>query len=245
MINLSVKKRIFFISALLLATVFDANSQATAPAALAPPTNIVHLGATGVVEVQQDTLTVTLRATKDGVDAAAVQAHLKLVLDGALQEGRAVARAGQLSIRSGALGLNPRYGKDSKIVGWQGTADVVLEGRDLVNISQLSGRIQGMNIAALQFGLSEAERALAQAAAQSLAITSFKLKADSITRQFGLTSYTLRDIAVSAGDGNQPRAQMPMPMQMQMRSVESDAPVPLEAGRATLSVSVNGSIQMH
>lgn len=240
MINLK-NSSIIFVYAFLAVSVLDANSQTISPPSSAPSSNIVHLSATGATEVLQDVLTITLRVTKDGMDAATVQAHLKSVLDAALQEGRTDAKAGQLSVRSGAFGLNPRYGKDSKIVGWQGTADVIIGGRDLVKLSKLAGRIQGMNVASVQFGLSPEENSLAQSTAQSLAITNFKSKAESITRQFGFAGYTLRDIVVSAGDGNQPRPQF---MAMQMRSVESDAPVPVEAGRAAVSVSVSGSIQM-
>ena len=232
-----------FASVLLVSIATAANSQAVAPQA--PPVNQVHMTATGATEVQQDVITITLRATKDGIDAAAVQAHLKSVVDTALQEGRIDAKVGQLSIRSGALGLYPRYGKDSKIVGWQGTGDVILDGRDLIKISKLAGRIQGMNISNVQFGLSPEENNLAQSTAQSMAISNFKGKAESITRQFGFTGYTLRDIVVSTGDGSQPRPQF---MAMQMRGVSgiaSDAPVPVEAGRTAVNVAVSGTIQMH
>jgi uncharacterized protein YggE len=55
-------------------------------------------------------------------------------------------------------------------------------------------------------------------------------------------AYTLREIAVNSNDqGGFPRPRM---MAMEAKTAASDAPVPVEAGRSTVQVTVSGSIQM-
>ena len=94
-----------------------------------PPQNVLQLSATGTVEVQQDLLSMTLSTTRDAADAATVQTQLKTALDAALAEARKNAQPGQLDVRTGNFSLVPRYTRDGKITGWQGTAELVLEGR--------------------------------------------------------------------------------------------------------------------
>ena len=86
-----------------------------------PLRNVVQLAASGAVEVQQDLLTVVLATSRDGNDAGVVQTQLKLALDAALTEARKAAQTGQLDVRTGNFSLYPRYNKDGKIQGWQGT----------------------------------------------------------------------------------------------------------------------------
>ncbi|HVR48394.1 MAG TPA: SIMPL domain-containing protein, partial [Pseudorhodoferax sp.] len=99
------------------------------------PENVVQLSASGVVEVPQDFLSLTLSTTREAPDAAAVQTQLKAAVDAALAEARKTATPGQMEVRSGGFSLYPRHNKDGRISAWQGTAEVVLEGRDFGRIS--------------------------------------------------------------------------------------------------------------
>ena len=97
---------------------------------LPPPQNVLQLSASGQVEVQQDLLSLSLTTTREGSDANAVQSQLKTALDAALAEARKAAQPGQMDVRTGNFSLYPRHGRDGKISGWNGTAELVLEGRD-------------------------------------------------------------------------------------------------------------------
>lgn len=96
----------------------------------AQPENVLQLSASGSVEVPQDLLTMTLSTTREGQDPAVVQGQLKVALDAALTEARKSAQAGQLDVRTGNFSLYPRYSQQGRIGSWQGTAELVLEGRD-------------------------------------------------------------------------------------------------------------------
>ena len=214
-------------------------SQNNAPA---PLQNVVSLSASGAVEVTQDLLAITLNATRDGADAAVVQSQLKTVLDAALAEARKAAQPGQMDVRTGNFSLFPRYDKANKISGWQGTAELVLEGRDFPSIAATGGKIPNMTIANIGFGLSREQRAKVEGEAQTKAIEQFKAQATEIARNFGFSAFTFREVAVNSHDNQEVRPRM-MAM-AKGASMSSDAPIPVEAGKSTVVVNVSGSVQM-
>lgn len=223
----------------VLASTGAAFSQNNAPA---PLQNVVSLSASGAVEVTQDLLAITLNATRDGADAAVVQSQLKTVLDAALAEARKAAQPGQMDVRTGNFSLFPRYDKANKISGWQGTAELVLEGRDFPRIAATGGKIPNMTIANIGFGLSREQRAKVEGEAQTKAIEQFKAQATEIARNFGFSAFTLREVAVNSNDNQEMRPRM-MAM-AKGASMSSDAPIPVEAGKSTVVVNVSGSVQM-
>ncbi len=205
--------------------------------------NVVQLGANGSVEVPQDTLSMVLSTTRDGVDANAVQSQLKTALDVALTEAKKAALAGQMEVRTGGFSLMPRYGRDGKLSSWQGSAELVLEGRDVARISATAGRLQTLTVSNVQFSLSREQRALVEAQAQGMAIARFRSKAEEIAKAFGFTRYTLREVSIHANDqGVSPRMRM---MAADSLSSAASAPLPVEAGKSTVLVTVSGSVQLH
>ena len=114
-----------FIAACTLALAACGSFAQTMPA----PQNVVQLTANGSVEVQQDWLTLSMNSVKEGPDAGSVQTQLKQALDAALTEAKKSAAPSQMDVRTGNFSLYPRYARDGKISNWQGTAELVLEGR--------------------------------------------------------------------------------------------------------------------
>lgn len=205
------------------------------------PQNVLQLSASGSVEVQQDMLSMTLATTRDGADAAVVQSQLKAALDAALAEARKNAQAGQLDVRTGNFSLSPRYTREGKINGWQGSTELVLEGKDFPRITQTAGRITTLSVGNIGFTLSREQRAKVETEAQTLAITAFKQKADELAKGFGFAGYTLREVSVNANQGGPIQPRM---MAAQAKSFSSDSPVPVEAGKTSVVVQVSGSVQL-
>lgn len=206
------------------------------------PQNVAQLSASGTVEVQQDVLAISMNTTRDGTDAGIVQAQLKQALDAALLQARAAMVPGQLDVRTGNFSLYPRYGKDGKINGWQGSTELVLEGKDFSRITTTAGKIQTLTLGNVSFSLSREQRARVEGEAQTQAIERFKARATDIARGFGFSAYTLREVSVSSNDqGPSPRPRM---MAMQAKAEMADAPVSVEAGKSTVIVNINGSVQM-
>lgn len=206
------------------------------------PRNVVQLSASGAVEVQQDLLTMVLSTSRDGTEAGVVQSQLKAALEAALTEVKKAVQPGQLDVRTGNFSLFPRYGKDGKITGWQGSTELTLEGSDFARIASTAGKISTLTMGNVSFGLSRNQRALVEGQAQELAIEQFKTKAGEIAKSFGFASYSLREVSVNASDmGGMPRPRM---VAMEAKMASSDMAVPVEAGKSTVQVTVSGAVQL-
>lgn len=207
-----------------------------------PPQNVLQLSASGTVETQQDVLSLSLSTTREGFDPAAVQSQLKSALEAALAEARKAALPGQLDVRTGNFGLYPRYSQGGKIASWQGTAELILEGRDFPRITQTAGRIQTMTVGGVNFSLSREQRAKVEGDAQAIAIERFKVKAAELARGFGFSGYSLREVAVNSNDqGFVPRPRM---LALEGKAAQADMAVPVEAGKSAVVVTVSGSVQL-
>ena len=198
---------------------------------LPPPQNVLALSAQASAEVTQDLLTIVVSVTREGADAATVQSQLRQVLDTALADARRAVRPGQLDLRTGQFGVYPRYST-------RGTL-----GRDMAAISQLAGRVPGMAVARVGYGLSKEAREKAEAEISAQAIQRFKARAEDYARQFGFGGWGIREVNVGQADA------MPVQQPMFRRAMAAQAPaadesVPVEAGRTTVTVVVNGSVQM-
>lgn len=206
------------------------------------PTERLSLSASATAEVTRDVLGVSFSASRDGTDANTVQAGLKQALDAALAEARKVAKPGQVDVQTGSFSLYPRYDpKTSRISGWQGNAELLVQGRDAAAIAQLTSRITTMTIARVGYSLSREAREKAEADITGQAIASYRAKAQSYAQLFGYGGYTVGEITV-ASDEASPRP--PMAMAMMKAAPMAEAALPTEAGKATVTVNVSGSVQL-
>jgi predicted secreted protein len=209
---------------------------------LPPPQDVLTLAASAAVDVQYDVISMTLSTTREGSDASAVQSQLRQAIDAALTEARKAQRPGQIDVRTGAFSLTPRYGnRGATITGWVGTGEVVLEGRDMAGIAQVAGRLGTVTVARVGYALSRETRERIEADAVAQAITRFRARAGDYAKQFGFSAYTVREVNVGTAD---PVIVQPMMRQRMVANEAADASIPVEAGKATVTVTVNGSVQM-
>lgn len=217
-------------------------AQAQTAVLATPPQNVLSLAASGSIEVPRDWLTIVMSTSRDGPDAAGVQAQLKQALDAALVEARKAAKPGQVEVRTGSFYVGPRYNQRSQIGGWSGSAELILEGRDVATLAQLAGRLQTLTVSRTGFSLSREAREKVEAEVAALAIGRFRAQAEAYAKLFGFAGYGIREVQINQG------SDMPVPMPT-MRVAAAAAPqaeaaLPVEAGKATVTVSVNGSVQM-
>jgi len=214
----------------------------SAQAADAVPAGVVNLSSTASVEVAQDLMSLTLSTTREGNDAASVQAALKQALDAALAEARKVQKPGQIDVQTGNFSLYPRNNAKGQINGWQGSAELRIEGRDMQAIGQLSGRIQTLVISNVSYAISPQQRDTVEAAVTADAIKRFRQRADDVAKQFGYSGYAVREVNVQSDES----AGQPVPM-MRLRAASAamaEAALPVEPGKGRVSVTVNGSVQL-
>jgi len=207
-----------------------------------PPQGVLSLTTSATVEVTKDVLAVTFSTTKDGADANAVQAQLKQALDAALAEAKKAARPGQVDVQTGAFSLFPRYTSKGGITGWQGTAEVIVDGRDMAAIGQLSGRITTMTVARVAYRLSREASQKVEADVVAEAIARYRARAGEYAKQFGYGGYSIREVNVTTTEP--PQGPMPMARaQTAAMSAPGDA-LSVEPGKAQVNASVSGTVQM-
>ncbi len=227
----------------LAAAVSSAGAAAQTPS----PSGVLNLTTSASVEVTRDVLSVVFSTTRDGSDAQAVQAALRQALDAALAEARKIARPGQVEVQTGNFSLYPRYGSprggtQPSIVGWQGTAELQVQGKDTAAIAQLTARVTTMSIARVGHTLSKEAREKVEAEVVARAIADWRAKAQQMSQQFGYTGYTVREVNVAThepGGGPAPMATM-----ARARAMAADESLPTEAGKGEVTATVSGSAQM-
>jgi predicted secreted protein len=183
---------------------------------------------------------VSLSVLREGTDAHSLQTQINTSLESALQIARRDAKPGQMEVRTGQFGMTPRYGRDNKLTGWQGSAELVLEGRDFARITETTGKLQAFSVASISFGLSREQFLAAQAKAQAQAIAQFRSNATEVAKGFGFADYTLGEVRIGA--------ESPAPMMRQRMlaasSMVTETPIAAEGGTSNVTVTVSGSVQL-
>lgn len=213
----------------------------------AATSGVLVLTSSASMEVTRDVLTVVFTVTREGSDAQTVQSGLKQALDAALIEARKIARPGMVEVQTGTFSLHPRYASPVKgaqpvISGWQGTTELIVQGKDAAAIAQLTGRVQTMAIARVGYTLSREARERVEAEVSAQAIARWRAKAALMSQQFGYGGYVVREVNVSTNDSHQPP--MPMLMKSARAAGMADEALPTEAGKGEVSATVSGSAQM-
>lgn len=204
---------------------------------------VLHLSASAQTEVPHDWLVLSLSVQKEGVQAAAVQQQINAVLTAAVVAATPSVKPGKIELSTGGMQVSPRYGRDGKINGWQGSAHLIFQGRDASGIATVAARLPDMSVTSIAWTLSEAQKKEAEMRSQAQAVDSFKSKAQSLAQQFGFASYVMKEVRVTtpdAGNGFQPR----MAMAQMDAPVPSSLPVATVAGTAKVAVNITGSIQL-
>ncbi|MDY7805814.1 SIMPL domain-containing protein [Burkholderia stagnalis] len=206
------------------------------------PSGVLSLSSQASAEVPQDIIHITLFYEQQAKDPGSLTSALNQRADAALAQAKGVSG---VTAHTGAFSVYPSTDRDGKISAWRGRTEIVLESRDFAAASKLAGQLSNlMQIANVEFSLSpEAQRAAEQKLTTE-AIKSFRVRADEAAKAFGYNSYAIRDVNVGGSRNVQPYPRMMAMAAPAMDSAKMSAPIAVEGGKATVSVTVNGSVQM-
>ncbi|KUZ80859.1 hypothetical protein WI36_06685 [Burkholderia ubonensis] len=206
------------------------------------PSGVLSLSSQASAEVPQDIIHITLFYEQQAKDPGSLTSALNQRADAALAQAKAVSG---VAAHTGAFSVYPSTDRDGRISAWRGRTEVVLESRDFAAASKLAGQLSNlMQVANVEFSLSpEAQRAAEQKLTTE-AIKSFRVRADEAAKAFGYNNYSIRDVNVGSGRNVQPYPRMMAMAAAPMDSAKMSAPIAVEGGKATVSVTVNGSVQM-
>ncbi|CCD29656.1 Conserved hypothetical protein, DUF541; putative exported protein [Candidatus Glomeribacter gigasporarum BEG34] len=204
------------------------------------PDGMMSLSAQASAQVPQDVVHITLFHEQQANTAAPLTAALKQKTDQALREARAQK---QVAVHTGTLAVYPSTNRDGRITGWRGRTELVLESNHFEAAAKLAGKLTSiLQIGDVRFSLSpKASRAAQQKLALD-AIADFRQQALAAAKAFGFSGYTIRKVNIGYnGAGFEPRS---MRMSAYAAPAPSQAEVPVEGGKALVSVTVSGSVQM-
>lgn len=211
-----------------------------------PERHILSLNAKAAAELVQDTMRIRLSTDLQGSQAQEVQTRLKQAVDAALAVAKPQAEAEKMEITTGSFRISPRYGKDNKIVGWSGYAQVQLEGTDFARISTTAANMSSLSLDDIGFGLSNKGRRAAEAKIEAEAVANFRARAQNLSQAFGYKGYRIRDVNIHGNDfgGIQVQSAPRMKLMAMPVAAEAASPVPAEPGKTEVQVSISGSIEM-
>ncbi|MDR6501405.1 putative secreted protein [Burkholderia ambifaria] len=206
------------------------------------PAGVLSLSSQASADVPQDIIHITLFYEQQAKDPGSLTSALNQRADAALSQAKGVPG---VTAHTGAFSVYPSTDRDGKISAWRGRTEVALESRDFAAVSKLAGQLSNlMQVANVEFSLSPEAQRTAEQKLTTEAIKSFRARADEAAKAFGYSSYTIRDVNVGSGRNVQPYPRMMAMAAAPMDSAKMSAPIAVEGGKATVSVTVNGSVQM-
>ncbi len=201
--------------------------------------NLVRLDAEAVAEVPNDQMRVLLAVEHDSRDAGAlpalVNADMRWALDAAKKHPAVRAETGEYTTQ-------PEYAS-TRIVGWRAIQQLQLEGEDFGEVTALVTELQQkLQVRSMEFMPTRDTRKRVENELTTQALKAFAARAQLIAGAMGSSRYEVVELAV----GSAPRPYQPRVRGMEMMAMKADAapPVAVEAGTATLTVTVSGQIQL-
>lgn len=231
-----------FVVAAALSLTLGSTAPAIADERVPPPADVLNIDATVTTDVAPDLAVVTLAIVREGADVAPLTKEVNEALAKAFADAKAVPG---VIAANGGYTTSPRFdnrGPQNTRNGWQVRATILLKSKDFGALGALVGKLsQSMQISGTGFDVSPELRQATTAALIGDGARAFGDKALATTRAFGYAGYAIREITVTgSGQTGGPRM-----MTMAVPAMErASAAMPVESGQVTLSLTVNGSVQM-
>lgn len=140
--------------------------------------------------------------------------------------------------RTGSTSTHPSYGKNGRIEGWRVRSELLVESANIAGFSDFIGRLQEtLSVSHVGLRPSASTRKQAEDAAIIDTLAAFRARAALIADAMG-KPYRITRLNVAA------HANVPMPVMRTMMMKAEAAPLPIEAGEATVSVTISGQIEL-
>ncbi len=198
------------------------------------------LEASAKAQVNNDEMVVQLAIERDGNDLAAINQVVQQALNSGLEEAKKVS---QVKARLGNVSTNPNWNAQGRPNGWRVRGEIILTSGNLPGLGKLAGELaQRLQLASIQFRLSEEARNAAEKKLLIEAANAFRSRAKDATAALGFSSYTIKDLNLNNGYNVTVR---PMGLARgKMDAMSSSAPVPTDSGESEVQVTFNGSVDI-
>lgn len=204
------------------------------------PDPTLHLEAQAFTEVAQDTVMITLQATRQSSEQAVVTQQLTEVVSTVLAE---VKKQDVVKVSSGNYYVRPQHDKDGNLTRWIGQSQLLFESTDIAAAAQLAAQYQNqMPIANVSFSVSKQARTQVEAQLITDAAAAFKQRAETMAAALGYGAYELKEMHLG-GSGAVFKAQRAQFDMMSAAATMSES-LPIDSGTEEISLSLSGSIYL-
>lgn len=202
-----------------------------------PAGTLLNFSAEASQSVANDLARATVFAEATDVQSAEVARKV----NGAIAQALATAKTfSEVKTRSGSTWTSPVYGKSERsIESWHMRSELQLESRNLVALSDLLGKLQaGLGVSQVNLQPADETRRKAEEQATMDALNAFQDKAQRIAANFK-KNYRIVHMDINSGSQG-PIYPMARGAMMKMDA----APLPIEGGESTVSITVSGEIEL-
>ncbi len=190
------------------------------------------------IEVSNDLLTAQINIEVSDPSPTRVAQRLNDTLNMALKKS---ADFPTVKSRTGNHNTHPIYGKDNKLNGWRGKAQLILESRDFKAAGELIGLLQqDMQLGGVQFSIAADTRKALEESLVKDALAAFQKRADVIRASLNGSDYKIVRININH------RGHRPQPLRgRQIMAMSSEVSAPeFSGGDSKLTVQVSGTIEI-
>lgn len=200
----------------------------------------LELEAQAYTEVAQDTVIITLQATRQSSEQSVVTQQLTEVVAQVLNEAK---QQDLVKVSSGNYYVRPQHDKEGKIVSWLGQSQLLFESTDIPAASELAAKFQDkMPIANVAFSVSKQKRSQAEAELMLDAAQAFQQRAQKMASALGYNGYRLKEVRLGGSGAvyKAPRVQF----EVMAASVAMPESLPIDSGTEEISLNLSGSVYL-
>lgn len=199
--------------------------------------DLIHLSASATAQLENDTMVAVVYAEEEGAQVA----ELSNIVNKKIKWGLNLVKAHpEIKHQTNAYSSNPIY-SNKKIKGWRVRQSLRLEGQDMALMSDLLGSLQrDLALQSMQFTVSPESKNRQDAKLIDEALQAFEDRAKQVVKKLGRKNYKIVDINISTSGVPGVRPQY----QMRSMAMAAESAPAVSAGEQTVSVTVNGKIEL-
>lgn len=150
-------------------------------------------------------------------------------------------RVEDVDLQTAQYTTRPVYANGRRIVGWVARQSLRLESLDAEVLSELLGELQErVAVQSVSYDISKAARDAAEDELIAEALAQFNRRAALVADELGRGGYRIVRIGINSSGG----APIPLYRERVALAADSAAPPALEAGVQTITVSINGTVEL-
>lgn len=197
----------------------------------------IHLSVSASAELENDTMVATVYAQEEGAQAAELSKTVNQRIRHALE---LVKKHPEIKHQTDAYSSNPVY-SNNKIKGWRVKQSLRLESQDMALMSDVLGKLQSdLALQSMQFTVSKASKDRQDEKLIDEALEAFEKRAQQVVKKLRRKDYKIVDINISTSGARGIRPQY----QVRAMAMDTESSPAVSAGEQTVSVTVNGNIEL-